>query len=53
MKAKKLQNLCKSIIDNDLGPYSGGSYTNQRNETITLNKKKLKVCSSLEMFVII
>lgn len=42
MKAKKLQNLCKSIIDNDLGPYSGGSYTNQRNETITLNKKKLK-----------
>merc|ERR1712142_71224 len=42
MKAKKLQNLCKSITDNDLGPYSGGSYTNQRNETITLNKKKLK-----------
>lgn len=42
MKAKKLQNLCKSITDSDLGPYNGGTYTNQRNVTLTLKKKKLK-----------
>ncbi|XP_064610939.1 tetratricopeptide repeat protein 5-like [Liolophura sinensis] len=38
MKAKRLQSLCQSISESDLGPYGGGSYTSPKGKTIKLTK---------------
>ncbi|KAK3085322.1 hypothetical protein FSP39_001450, partial [Pinctada imbricata] len=41
MKPKKLQSLAQSIKEEDLGPYSGGTYTSPLGKTINLQRCKL------------
>ncbi|KAK6185969.1 hypothetical protein SNE40_008094 [Patella caerulea] len=42
MKGKKLQTMISHINEKDLGPYSGGTYTGPKGDSVTLKPVKLK-----------